>query len=181
MRKIREIKNTILNIPNVQKLKKNGMIVGENFFIQRGCVIDTSHCWLIKIGNNVTLGPGVHILAHDASTKQAQKYTKIGLVEIGDNVFVGANSTILPNVKIGNNVVIGANSVVTKDIVENSVAVGSPCRVIDKYENFVEKNKNLMNKVSKFDKSYTVKGGIDNKKKKEMINSLKKHKIGFII
>lgn len=181
MRKIREIKNIILNIPNVEKLKKNGMRVGENFFVQRGCVIDASHCWLIKIGNNVTLEPGVHILAHDASTKHALGYTKIGLVEIGDNVFIGANSTILPNVKIGNNVVIGANSVVTKDVFENSVAVGSPCKIIGKYEDFVEKNRKLMIEVPKFDKSYTIKGGIDDKRKKEMINSLKKHKIGFVI
>ncbi|MDG1398178.1 MAG: DapH/DapD/GlmU-related protein [Polaribacter sp.] len=49
---------------------------------------------------------------------------------MGNNVWIGANSTVLPEVVIGNNVVIGANSLVNKDIPDNSVAVGNPCKVI---------------------------------------------------
>lgn len=180
MSKIKEIKNIILNIPNVEKLKRNGMTVGKNFFVQRGCVIDTSHCWLINIGDDVTLGPGVTILAHDASTKHELGYTKIGLVKVGSNVFIGANTTVLPNVTIGNNAIIGANSVVTKDIPDNSVSVGNPCRVIDSYKNFVEKNKKLIEQNPKFDETYTTRGKIDNIKKNEMISLLKKYKVGFV-
>lgn len=153
MKKMKEIKNIIMNIPNVEKLKRNGMIVGKNFYVQRGCVIDTSHCWLIRIGNDVTLGPGVHILAHDASTKH----------ELG-----------------GNNVVIGANSVVTNDIPDNSVSVGIPCKVIGDYKSFVKKNEKLIEKKPKFDGTYTIRGGIDNTKKNEMISLLEKYKIGFV-
>jgi maltose O-acetyltransferase len=55
-------------------------------------------------------------------------YTKIGLVKIGDNVFIGAGSIILPNVKIGNNVIIGAGSIVTKDVPDNSLVAGNPAK-----------------------------------------------------
>ncbi|MDY3920531.1 MAG: DapH/DapD/GlmU-related protein, partial [Hallerella porci] len=53
-------------------------------------------------------------------------------VEIGNDVWVGGNSVILPGVKIGNNVVIGAGSVVTKNIPDNVIAAGNPCKVIRK-------------------------------------------------
>lgn len=86
---------------NVKSLVKRGMTVGENLQLQGGCKIDSSHAWLISIGNNVTIAPRVHILAHDASTKKRLGYTRIGLVGIGDNVFVGADSVILPGVQLG--------------------------------------------------------------------------------
>ena len=55
-----------------------------------------------------------------------------GPIVIGDNVWIGANCVILPGVKIGSNVVIGAGSIVTKEIPNDSVAVGNPCKVIKK-------------------------------------------------
>lgn len=51
-------------------------------------------------------------------------------ITIGNNVWIGGNSVVMPNVTIGNNVVIGAGSVVTKDIPDNCIAVGNPCRVL---------------------------------------------------
>lgn len=86
---------------NVSNLIKRGMVVGENLQLQGECKIDSSHAWLISIGDNVTIAPRVHILAHDASTKKHLGYTRIGLVSIGDNVFVGADSVILPGVQLG--------------------------------------------------------------------------------
>lgn len=67
-----------------------------------------------------------------------------GCIEVGDNVMIGANSTVLPNVRIGSNVIIGAGSIVTKDIPDNSVAAGVPCRVIGKFEDLVEKRKSVV-------------------------------------
>ena len=55
-------------------------------------------------------------------------------IEVGNNVWIGGNVVVLPGVKIGDNCVIGAGSVVVKDIPENSVAVGNPCKVIKKIE-----------------------------------------------
>ena len=118
---IRKLRNKLIKEQNLGDLVKKGLKVGKNLNMQSSCIIDNSHCWLIEIGDNVTLAPRVHILAHDASTKLALGYTKIGRVKIGNNVFIGANTTILPNVKIGNNVIIGANSLVSKDIPDNKV------------------------------------------------------------
>ena len=77
------IRKKIVAEPNLKKLKKAGLKVGKNFSMQEKCIIDKSHCWLITIGDDVTLAPRVHILAHDASTKRHLDYTKIGLVNIG--------------------------------------------------------------------------------------------------
>ena len=127
-----------------EKLVKMGLKVGQNFGRLNGVILDPSHCWLIEIGDNVTLAPRVHILCHDASTKLFLGYTKIGRVTIGDNVFIGAGTIILPGVTIGSNVVIGANSTVTHDIPENSVAVGSPARVIKSLDNYLAKEQERM-------------------------------------
>ena len=121
LKTIKKLRNKLIKEENLDELIKNGLTVGKNFNMQKGCILDSSHCWLIEIGNSVTLAPKVHILAHDASTKRELGYTKIGKVKIGNNVFIGANTTILPNVKIGNNVVIGANSLVSKDISDDKV------------------------------------------------------------
>ena len=61
-------------------------------------------------------------------------HTRVGEVNIGNNVFIGTKSIILPNVSIGDNVIVGAGSIVTKDIPANSVVCGNPARVITSYE-----------------------------------------------
>ncbi|XZL94913.1 acyltransferase [Clostridium perfringens] len=113
---------------NLNKLKKEGLKVGKNFHAMEGVIIDPGHCWLITIGDNVTLAPRVHILAHDASTKKFIGYTRIAKVNIGDNVFIGANTVVLPGVNIGNNCIVGAGSVVTKNLDDNSIYAGNPAK-----------------------------------------------------
>lgn len=158
--------------PDLKSLKKNGLKIGENFWYGHHCWFDTSHTFLISIGNNVTFSSGVFVTAHDASTKRELGYAKIGLVEIEDNVFVGANTTILPGVKIGKGSIVGAGSVVTKSIPENSVACGCPAKVISNvseyYEKVITQYKNL-----KFEKEYTISNGITDEMKKEMIEKLR--------
>ena len=111
---------------DLNKLIKRGLVVGKDFKCMGEVIIDPSHCWHITIGNNVTLAPRVYILAHDASTKVFLDYTKVADVKIGNNVFLGAGTIVLPGVTIGNNVVVGAGSVVARDIPDNVVAVGCP-------------------------------------------------------
>ena len=149
-------------------LVKRGLKVGENFNRQQGSYIDPTHCFLIRIGNDVTMSIRVTLMAHDASTKKILGYTKIGEIVIGDHVFIGANSTILPDVHIGNNCVIGAGSLVTKDVPDNSVVAGNPARVICSLDEFCEKNRELLEHREKFGKEYRYSKNMSEEKKKEI-------------
>lgn len=176
------IRKHLLKIDNRSQLEiaiANGLQIGKNCHILGECIIDPGHCWLISIGDNVTLAPRVHVLAHDASTKRILGYTLIGRVTIGNNVFIGAGSIILPNVKIGNNVIIGAGSVVSRSIPDNSIALGSPARIICSYEEFVEKKKKLFSKSPCYSEEYVI-GNITEEKKEQMIQELS-DTIGFVI
>ena len=113
----------------------NGLKMGKDCHVMGECIIDPGHCWLISIGDRVTLAPRVHILAHDASTKRELGQTRLGCVSIGDDVFIGAGSIILPGIRIGNKVVIGAGSVVVKDMPDDITAFGNLCRVRNKNQN----------------------------------------------
>lgn len=158
---------------------KNGLKVGKNFWHGNNCSFDISHCWLITIGDNVTFASRVMLLAHDASTKKLTGYTKIGLIEIKDNVFIGAGTIILPNVKIGANAIVGAGSVVTKNIPTNEVWGGVPAKKICSVEDFKNKYSNL-DRFQMFDESYTVRAGINQDKKQQMIDILKESEIAFV-
>ena len=162
-----------------EKLISMGMKVGKKFGRLNGVILDPSHCWLIEIGDDVTLAPRVHILCHDASTKTFMNYTKIGNVTIGNRVFIGAESVVLPGVTIGDDVVIGANSTVTHDIPTNSVAVGSPARVICTLEEYIQKEKERMKFAPVYDEAYTLRKDVSMElrlKQKEELNG----KIGYI-
>jgi len=159
---------------------ENGFKMGTGCHIKDGCIIDPGHCFLITLGDNVTLAPRVHLLAHDASTKRTLGYTKIGLINIGSGCFIGANSTVLPGVTIGKGSIVGANSVVTKDIPEGSVYAGNPAKFICSTEDYFDKMKKLMEKAPTFDSSYTILN-ITQDKKEEMIEALKQNRIGFIV
>ena len=63
-----------------EKLISMGMKVGKNFGRLNGVILDPSHCWLIEIGDNVTMAPRVHVLCHDASTKPFLNYTNLNSV-----------------------------------------------------------------------------------------------------
>lgn len=127
---------------SVEYLRSRGVQIGENVNILNSN-IDFGHGFLVSIGNNVTL-TGVTVLAHDASTQIPLGVSKIGRVVIGDNVFVGHGSIILPNTHIGNKVIVGSGSVVSRDIPDNSVAVGNPIQIISTYDNYVERHRKQM-------------------------------------
>ena len=174
MRIIERIKRTLLQklrgaaLTNDQ-LRKKGLTIGSNTDIFTS-LIDYEHGYLISIGDNVTLASDVRLLTHDASTKKMLGYSKIGRINIGNDVFIGSQTIVLPNVRIGNHVVIGAGSVVTKDIPDNSVAVGNPCHVIGTYEEFAIKNQTLFKYSPRQETSYEEK----TKNEKESMKKLLK-------
>lgn len=105
--------------------------VGENFYANYGCVI-IDVC-KVKIGDNVMLGPnvGIYTAGHPIDAEVRNSGLEFGKpITIGDNVWIGGSSVVNPGVSIGDCVVIGSGSVVTKDIPDNVIAVGNPCRVL---------------------------------------------------
>lgn len=99
--------------------------------------------WLITIGNNCHITNGVAFETHDGGTLIFRdKVPDLEItkpITLGDNVYVGTNVMFMPGVTVGSNVIIGAGAVVTKDIPDNSVAVGVPARVIKSTEEYFEK------------------------------------------
>ena len=162
-----------------EKLITMGMKVGKHFKRLHGVILDPAHCWLIDIGNNVTMAPRVHILCHDASTKQFLNYTKIGRVTIGDNVFIGAESVVLPGVTIGSNVIIGANSTVTHDIPDNTVVAGSPARVICSMDDYLEKERSRIAAAPCYGEEFTLRKDVSMEKRMQQKEELT-GKIGYI-
>ena len=107
--------------------------VGNNFFANYGLtILDVGK---VTIGKNAQIAPNVSIYTaghpiHPDSRNSGYEY---GIpVTIGDNVWIGGNTVIMPGVTVGDNVVIGGGSIVTKDIPDWSIAVGNPCKVIRK-------------------------------------------------
>lgn len=130
----------------IDYLRKIGMRIGDRVYIvyPRAVSIDETRPWLIEIGDDVVLTIGVTILTHgyDWSVFKGLKGDVLGSsgkVKIGNNVFIGVESTILKGVTIGDNVIIGAGSVVTHDIPGNCVAAGNPARVIMSLEDYYNK------------------------------------------
>ena len=162
-----------------ETLIKRGMKVGKNFNRQQGCFLDPSHCFLITIGDDVTMSIRVTVMAHDASTKKTLGYTKVGQVHIGNHVFIGANTTILPGVTIGDYAVIGAGSIVTHDVPARTVAVGVPAKEICSVDEYIERFQLQMDKTNTFGDEYRMGYGLDESKKKEILAATD-GKIAFI-
>lgn len=156
-----------------------GLKVGKNFNPQSGYNLDLSHCWLITIGDDVTLAPNVQILAHDASTCHYLGYAKIGRVNIGDRVFIGAGSIVLPGVSIGSDVIIGAGSVVSHDVPEGCVYAGNPARFICTTTDYVEKHRRQMGERPVYSARYTLRENITAELKEEQYQSLA-NGIGYV-
>tara|TARA_B100001027_G_scaffold216378_1_gene192549 strand:- start:148 stop:654 length:507 start_codon:yes stop_codon:yes gene_type:complete len=107
--------------------------IGNRVSIHQFCYFDAQS--EIDIGDDVSIGCGVTMITSSHNfMKKDQAIKDQGVIckpiKINDNVWIGSNVTILQGVKIGKNTVIGANSLVNKDIPENVVAAGAPCKVI---------------------------------------------------
>jgi acetyltransferase-like isoleucine patch superfamily enzyme len=129
--------------------KKANYLKNKGYFKSIG-----EHCYLqpynfgteperISFGNNVHVASGVTFVTHDISSfmfnymdKEHEYHERFGDISIGNNVFVGSNSTILYDVTIGDNVIIGAGSLVNKNIPGGTVAAGVPCKPIGLFDDY---------------------------------------------
>lgn len=126
--------------------RSKGAKIGENCEIYPTVSLG-SEPYLITIGDHVRINSNVNLITHDGGVwvirSQYEKYRNVdlfGRIAIGNNVHIGNNVIIMPNVKIGNNCIIGCGAIVTKDIPDNSVAVGIPAKIIEDIEEYLKKN-----------------------------------------
>lgn len=122
--------------------------IGENFYSNYNFLI--LDCAKVSIGDNVLMGPNVSIYTAGHPLHYELRNLEVEYafpVTIGNNVWIGGNVVINPDVCIGNNSVVGSGSVVTKDIPDNVIAVGNPCRV---FREITDEDKHYYYKKLKF-------------------------------
>ncbi len=141
------------NLSRTKYLKENDIFysMGEHCSIMSRTI--PLYAKLIKIGNNVHLASNVSLVPHDITHAMLNRSEyirsivppdyrfreKVGCIEIGDDVFIGAGTTVLQNVHIGSHVIIGANSLVNRDIPDNCVAAGIPAKVVCTLDEYLQK------------------------------------------
>ena len=146
--KIKKIISNIIIKIVVGRYKRKGVIIGTNTFISRKVFIDTHSGATVTIGNNCYITRNTIILNHTDTHVGGplRLYKKYGAdriskdVVIGNNVFVGVGSVILPGIKIGDNAIIGAMSLVNKDVPKNTVFAGVPAKYICNINDMLKKD-----------------------------------------
>ncbi len=135
------------NNKRISFLRKQGVRIGQ------GCDISSnvnfgSEPYLISLGDNVRVSEYTLFITHDGGCWVVRNYDSsyknadlISPITVGNNVHIGMGVTIMPGIHIGNNVIIGCGAIVTKDIPDNSVAAGIPCKVIRSIEDYIKKHK----------------------------------------
>jgi acetyltransferase-like isoleucine patch superfamily enzyme len=133
-----------LEFDRVGYARSIGVQVGKDcrfLGLSRGCF--GSEPYLIKIGDHVTITFGVRFITHDGGVwvfrDREPDIDVIAPIVVGNNVFIGINSIVLPGVTIGDNVVIGAGSVVTRDVEPNQVVIGAPARPLRTLDEYWER------------------------------------------
>lgn len=139
----------------VQKLRKEGMIIGNNTHILSN--LAPGEPYLVEIGDNCTISSHVNFITHDASIgcfMGRENFSDIcGKIKIGNNCFIGNGATILYGVTLKNKVIVAAGSVVTHSFDESGVILGgNPAKIIGRVSDFLDKTKSKM--MSLHGKSY---------------------------
>lgn len=133
-------------INRINASRKFGVRIGDNCVIYGGNInMWGSEPFLITVGNNVFITDGCKFINHDGGTLPLRKFVPdleiTKEIKIGNDVYMGIDTIIMPGVVIGNNVIIGARSVVTKNLESNGVYAGTPAKYIKSVEEYLEKLK----------------------------------------
>jgi acetyltransferase-like isoleucine patch superfamily enzyme len=119
-----------------------GVQVGADCRILSMCV--SAEYELIRLGDRVTISSEVLFITHDGAgwlirDDQGRRHYWLARIELGDDVFVGARTTIMPGVRIGDRCIVAAGSVVTKSVPAGSIVGGNPATIIGDYDTFARK------------------------------------------
>jgi maltose O-acetyltransferase len=154
-------------------LAARGLQVGRDVYINASARLDGVALWLISIGDETVIGPGVQVLAHDATTRRALGYSIVAPVKIGSRVFVGAGSILLPGVTIGDDAIIGAGSVIREDVPAGKMVIGNPPVVVCDTEEYLARHRRKLERSSHWpSEGWTVKRGITAERMREMRETL---------
>ncbi|MDB5347852.1 MAG: putative Glycosyl transferase [Schlesneria sp.] len=128
----------------VKYARSLGVTIGDGCWVlSQDTGMFGSEPYLVTIGSNVCITDGVRFITHDgAVTPFRGEYPKLDIVapiRVGNDVFIGMRTLILPGVSIGDRCIVGAGSVVTRDIPSGSVVVGVPARIISTYDEYLRK------------------------------------------
>lgn len=126
----------------IRKYRLNGAIIGQS--VRAFSPISSAEPYLLKVGDNVTIATGVKFITHDNSAIKLYKNATdfVGSITIGNNVFIGANSILLPGVSIADNCIIGAGAVVCRSyMIPGTVLAGNPAKPIGTIDKMQEKYK----------------------------------------
>lgn len=134
------------NASKVAYLRRQGCILGEKARLNCRIGAFGTEPYLVTLGDHVCIAVDVRFITHDGGVfvlkgmnRLADNMDKIAPIRVGNNVYIGTGAYIMPGVKIGDNCIIGAGTIVTKDVLDNSVTVGVPARVIGTVEAYHER------------------------------------------
>lgn len=125
-------------------LIKQGAKIGKGTRLNCDISAFGTEPYLIEVGENCLFAADIRLFTHDGGIKvlntlnyfNGKRMDKIGRIKIGNNVYIGTGAYVMPGVTIGNNCIIGAGAIVTKNIPDNSVAVGIPAKVIKNIDEY---------------------------------------------
>jgi maltose O-acetyltransferase len=165
------------------RLKELGMHIGKDVYLPMSTWIDTSHCYLISIGDKCRFGPSCVILSHDAAANEFLDAGKIGRVIIHESCNFGYGTIILPGVEIGPRIIAAAGSVIANNIPPDSVVAGNPAKVVATLRDYLRYQKICMKKYPSFSYEEYCIGSLSREKYSALMEKLNENKapIGFIV
>jgi maltose O-acetyltransferase len=122
-------------------LRALGMETGQGVNLPASTWIDTSHCFLISIGDWCGFGEQCLILAHDAQMDEFLDAGLMARVVIHESCHIGSRTVILPGVEIGPRTIVGANSVISRSLPPDTVCAGAPAKVICSLKDYLDRHR----------------------------------------
>ena len=162
----------------IANLRRRGLRLSPSAWLNDGFFLDPSHCHLITIDDRAVFGPGVMILAHDASTLKLVGRTKIQAVRVGKDAFVGARAILLPGAEVGDGSILGAGSVLATRIPAGEVWARNPARRIRSAADHRDRVEARGGRIFSED-DYEI-SRLDENRRREMLDSVTLEQLGYM-